>query len=80
MRYVVLGMAPLLWLSLSGCAELGSTVQGAEKKPVTVENIAGLRWSFGPWWEPPGDEKQLKDFDDELDGLIDGSLGHDDKN
>lgn len=49
-------------------------------KAVTVAHLAWMHTSVGPYWEPPGDEKQLKEFDEELDQLIDGGTGHDNTN
>ena len=71
------GLVCFLVSVAAGCSDIS---QDAEKKPVAVAHLAWIHWSLGPSWEPPGDEAQLKQFDEELDQLINGGTGHGNSN
>jgi hypothetical protein len=66
-----------LLLTLCGCSwgQEPSTAP-AKGKAVTVAHLAFIEWHFGPWWEPPGDLQQLKEFDEQLDPDVTGHQNH----
>jgi hypothetical protein len=66
----------LVGFALSACVSVEPVAQTAQKK-VAVAHLAWMQVSVGPWWQPPGDEAELKQFDSDLDDLINqGDTGH----